>query len=115
MMNCSIPGETASSTAYWMIGLSTSGSISFGCALVAGRNRVPQPAAGNTAFRTRIEPHERDGGGCPRISPGSLGSDRQALAERGHGRRELGRPVEIREVGRTQAEPLHLRQPLQEP
>jgi seryl-tRNA synthetase len=35
-----------------MIGLSTSGSISFGCAFVAGRNRVPSPAAGNTAFRT---------------------------------------------------------------
>jgi hypothetical protein len=29
--------------------LSTSGSISFACALVAGRNRVPSPAAGKTA------------------------------------------------------------------
>src|SRR5215212_2427835 len=57
MMICSIPAATASSTPYWMIGLSTRGSISFGCALVAGRNRVPQPAAGKTAFRTRIEPH----------------------------------------------------------
>ena len=36
-----------------MIGLSTSGSISLGCALVAGRNRVPRPAAGKTAFRIR--------------------------------------------------------------
>src|SRR3954470_8710873 len=53
MITCSIPAATASSTAYWMIGLSTSGSISFGCALVAGRKRVPQPAAGKTAFRTR--------------------------------------------------------------
>src|SRR5262245_61548375 len=35
-----------------MSGLSTSGSISLGCALVAGRNRVPRPAAGNTALRT---------------------------------------------------------------
>src|SRR5688572_19498843 len=35
-----------------MIGLSTSGSISLGCALVAGRNRVPRPAAGKTALRT---------------------------------------------------------------
>src|SRR5919204_619349 len=34
-----------------MIGLSTSGSISFGWALVAGRNLVPRPAAGNTALR----------------------------------------------------------------
>src|SRR5215210_4813455 len=65
MMTCSIPAATASSTAYWMIGLSTSGSLSLGCALVAGRNRVPQPAAGKTAFRTRIEPRwwEREIGG----------------------------------------------------
>jgi len=32
--------------------LSTSGSISFGCAFVAGRKRVPRPAAGKTAFRS---------------------------------------------------------------
>ena len=51
MMIDSMPEATASSTAYWMIGLSTSGSISFGCALVAGRKRVPRPAAGNTALR----------------------------------------------------------------
>src|ERR1700722_8249413 len=36
-----------------MSGLSTTGSISLGCALVAGRNRVPNPAAGRTALRTR--------------------------------------------------------------
>src|SRR2546421_11968429 len=48
----SMPAATASSTPYWMIGLSTIGSISLGCALVAGRNRVPRPAAGNTALRT---------------------------------------------------------------
>src|ERR1035441_7510350 len=35
-----------------MIGLSTMGSISLGCALVAGRKRVPSPAAGKTALRT---------------------------------------------------------------
>src|SRR5579864_1020780 len=35
-----------------MMGLSTSGSISLGWALVAGRKRVPRPAAGNTALRT---------------------------------------------------------------
>jgi hypothetical protein len=34
----------------WMIGLSTIGSISFGCTFVAGRKRVPNPAAGITAF-----------------------------------------------------------------
>src|SRR5215218_8597485 len=35
-----------------MSGLSTMGSISFGCALVAGRKRVPRPATGNTALVT---------------------------------------------------------------
>ena len=45
-----MPAATASSTAYWISGLSTIGSISFGCALVAGRNRLPRPATGNTAF-----------------------------------------------------------------
>src|SRR5258706_623060 len=49
-----IPEATASSITYWMIGLSTRGSISLGWALVAGRKRVPSPAAGNTAFRIFI-------------------------------------------------------------
>src|SRR6185437_4980125 len=34
-----------------MSGLSTTGSISLGLALVAGRKRVPRPATGNTAVR----------------------------------------------------------------
>ena len=46
------PAARASSTTYWISGRSTSGSISFGCAFVAGRNRVPRPAAGKTATRT---------------------------------------------------------------
>src|SRR5438093_13473781 len=37
-----------------MTGLSTIGNISLGIALVAGRNRVPRPAAGITAVRTVI-------------------------------------------------------------
>src|SRR3954464_4355353 len=49
----SSPARAASSTTYWMAGLSTTGSISLGVALVAGRNRVPRPAAGMTAFVTR--------------------------------------------------------------
>jgi len=36
-----------------MMGLSTTESISFGEALVAGRKRVPRPATGNTALRMR--------------------------------------------------------------
>src|ERR1700686_89414 len=35
-----------------MIGLSTNGNISFGWALVAGKKRVPNPAAGKMALRT---------------------------------------------------------------
>src|ERR1700758_5366135 len=46
------PEAIASSTPYWIIGLSTMGSISLGWALVAGRKRVPRPAAGKTALRT---------------------------------------------------------------
>src|SRR3982751_5710793 len=45
-----MPADAASSTAYWMSGLSTTGSISFGLALVTGRNRLPRPATGKTAF-----------------------------------------------------------------
>src|SRR6187551_1257847 len=48
------PACKASSTAYWMSGLSTMGSISLGLALVAGRNRVPRPATGNTATSIRL-------------------------------------------------------------
>jgi hypothetical protein len=53
-MNSSIPAAWASSTAYWISGLSTTGSISFGIALVAGKNRVPRPPTGKMALRTRI-------------------------------------------------------------
>src|SRR5437764_14662918 len=47
-----MPAALASSMAYWISGLSTTGSISLGIALVAGRKRVPSPATGNTALRT---------------------------------------------------------------
>src|SRR5580704_7554666 len=52
MMMLVMPEWMASSTPYWMMGLSTSGNISLGWALVAGRKRVPRPAAGKTALRT---------------------------------------------------------------
>ena len=48
----SMPASRASSTTYWMTGRSTTVSISFGIALVAGKNRVPRPATGKTALRT---------------------------------------------------------------
>ena len=47
-----MPERTASSTRYWMAGLSTMGSMPLGMALVAGSTRVPRPAAGITAFVT---------------------------------------------------------------
>src|SRR6476469_2322558 len=50
-MKCSMPASLASSTTYWIKGLSTMVSISFGIALVAGRTRVPRPATGKTALR----------------------------------------------------------------
>src|SRR2546421_12473861 len=46
------PDRTASSTTYWMEGLSRRGSISLGWALVAGRNLVPGPSAGMTGLLT---------------------------------------------------------------
>lgn len=49
-----IPDCTASSTMYWIAGLSTIGSISFGIDLEAGRTRVPRPAAGMIALVTFI-------------------------------------------------------------
>ena len=45
------PARAASSTMYCSAGRSTTGSSSFGTALVAGRKRVPIPATGMTAFR----------------------------------------------------------------
>src|SRR5476651_1095181 len=55
MSTSSSPARVASSTTYWMAGLSTTGSISFGVALVAGRKRVPRPATGTTAFVTPLD------------------------------------------------------------
>src|SRR5215216_7695714 len=51
--NSSMPAARHSSTAYWINGRSTTVSISLGIALVAGRKRVPNPATGKTALRTR--------------------------------------------------------------
>src|ERR1700732_2727763 len=50
-MKCSTPPSRAASTACWISGRSTIGSISLGIALVAGRNRVPRPATGKIALR----------------------------------------------------------------
>ena len=47
-----MPAATASSTMYWITGLSTRGSISLGMLFVFGNSLVPRPAAGMTAFLT---------------------------------------------------------------
>src|ERR1700675_4150199 len=64
-----MPAALASSSAYWISGLSTTGSISFGSALVAGRMRVPSPATGNTALRTGfcMELLDRGSRAAPRL------------------------------------------------
>src|SRR5581483_9215715 len=53
-ISSSMPAARASSTAYWISGLSTTGSISFGIALVAGRKRVPRPPTGKMALRNGL-------------------------------------------------------------
>src|SRR5437016_4768704 len=74
-MNCSMPASRASSTPYWITGLSTTGSISFGTALVAGRNRVPMPATGKTALRIRgVDMEGREQVSCEHYTAIQLGS-----------------------------------------
>ena len=75
MRMSSMPGRTASSTTYWMAGLSTTGSISLGCALVAGRKRVPRPGGGDDGLahgahgqRSPRWPREPTGASSRRIS-----------------------------------------------
>jgi hypothetical protein len=45
-----IPASMASSTPYWINGFVRTGNISLGIALVAGKKRVPYPAAGKRHF-----------------------------------------------------------------
>src|SRR2546427_8465891 len=78
MITCSIPLAIASSTPYWIVGLSTRGSISFGWALVTGRKRVPRPAAGKIALRTVMADnllvvHRSSSSSRPRTSNGAGG------------------------------------------
>ena len=51
-INVSIPAAIASSAAYYMSGLSIIGRSSLGITFVAGKNLVPNPATGKTAFLT---------------------------------------------------------------
>src|SRR6476659_9954555 len=105
MMRMSVrPAATASSTTYWIAGLSTTGSISLGVALVAGRNRVPSPATGTTALVTgrtdvcSVAMHE-----TLTARHRSVGSARHvpavAALALGHVQRPVGRPHQGRGRG----------------
>ena len=109
MRTSSMPAATASSTTYWIPGLSTRGIISLGVALVAGRKRVPRPAAGMTALRTRMPATVR----TPRGVATGAGLGRRApAAEPGrtaHG--QAGRPRTVarsKAAGRTWCRPPRL-------
>ena len=58
----SAPEATASSAAHWITGRSRTGSNSLGSSLVAGRKRVPRPAAGITHGRESTAAHCRPSG-----------------------------------------------------
>src|SRR3954452_20522150 len=49
------PTRVSSSTTYCTTGLRPTGSISFGCDLVAGSRRVPRPATGTTAMSMSMD------------------------------------------------------------
>ena len=53
-MMWSMPAPIASSTVCCSDGVSNTGNSSLGTTLVAGKKRVPKPAAGITAVRTGI-------------------------------------------------------------
>src|SRR2546426_262966 len=88
-MSCR-PARTASSTTYWIAGLSTSGSISLDWALVAGRKRVPHDRGGN---RDGGEGDQRDPGrGRHTLAAASPAAHRDAVADnRGGAAREQAR------------------------
>jgi hypothetical protein len=71
----------ASSTTYWIAGLSTTGSISFGVALVAGRKRVPSPAAGITALVTAPAAGTDVEGGCVEVMPPTVAGQALGMGE----------------------------------
>src|SRR6266852_1619487 len=83
-----MPASRASSTTCWMSGRSTTVSISFGTALVAGRNRVPRPATGNIALRI--------GDMAERFLKSGVSCERQALLCRQNPRGFQGNEMPMR-------------------
>src|SRR5258708_4227736 len=107
-MNSSMPACCASSTAYWMSGLSTTGSISFGMALVAGRDRAVSGAGVVTVRRGR------GGGWAP---AGGAGALRRAPPVRQQaveiGLEQIGRRLVLHPALAPQRQQLGLRQLVQ--
>src|SRR5690348_4711542 len=95
----SAPASTASSTAYWIRGRSSTGSISLATTLVAGRKRVPSPATGNTTLRNRATSSPLPLG----TEPINLGCRVASVATlQGHHVRTLRRVTRFPAVGRQQ-------------
>src|SRR5256885_3122365 len=87
---CSMPLRTSSSTTYCTIGFRATGSISFGCDLVAGSSRVPTPATGTIALLITsrlylIEGKQKANGhpGTARTAAASSRSDQPQVHEPG--------------------------------
>src|SRR3954452_21695145 len=102
------PARAHSSTTYWIAGLSTTGSISFGVAFVAGRNLVPRPAAGMTALVTRwimaatLTRLSDDGVRChpPAITAAGLGGVERVVGRADDRGRRVAVGREHRDTGR---------------
>src|SRR6187549_3772978 len=100
----SMPAPSASSMTICSSGVSPIGSSSLGTALVAGRNRVPHPAAGTTAQRTVMSADLIDG--TRRYRPDSDADVRVQVRQDGRDDRgaavdhrqdaDVGRPPTIR-------------------
>src|SRR5437773_1226092 len=105
----SMPAALASSTPYWMIGLSTSGSISLGCAFVTGRNRAAADHSGARSAETSAEyVGRRDRAGQAagaRHDAGAGGQPRARAAD------QAARDSARRHRGPAEQSPPHLAEP----
>src|SRR5881397_235045 len=76
----SMPFWTSSSTTYCTTGFRATGSISFGCDLVAGSSRVPAPATGTIALlittRLYLMEGKEKANGDPRAARRATAQDR---------------------------------------
>src|ERR1051326_7447849 len=97
MTSLSSPESRASSIPYCRIGLSTSGSISFGMTFVAGKNRVPKPAQGKTQVRSsRLIGRRVSEGGARRAEGGRRSAEGGARRAEARKAERRGRSAEGR-------------------